>query len=201
MQGIDQSTRRNEFVFRPRLARYDRPAADVEELLRVEGADFIHISCWTILGRRAERVEHLQWTEFLSGCESKEAFLQMMSERSDALADVDVPGIKALLQLRRLSGIAIAGPCFALLVSRLAGRSGSRSTHCVNNMFGKVRWFYRHARKRGRAIAAKVERSWIARRRYKKNIRNEHDLTYEDMRTIEIYHLLLTALEHESRKI
>lgn len=131
--------------FGARLARFDRPAIDLAELLQADGGDFIHLAIWTFLGRRATMTEYQHWYARLAAAPGKPALLFDMSQ-SYQVSDAKhhVPGLLALLKLERLSRIAVIGAIIPM-AHRLPWLSWPLDA--AKRMSGKVRWAYRHSSK------------------------------------------------------
>ena len=141
--------------FRPRLSRFDRPAISVEELFQAEGGDFVHIACWTTLGRRATLTEFAQWFAHVELTGDKIALLSML-RKLPSVRDVQLPtGLRAMLAIQQRSEMPLVGP----LLTRLS----NASTNCkalnwvaplADGVLRKVRCVYRHGKMRLRAGAA-----------------------------------------------
>ena len=134
----------------PTLARFDRPADTLSELLRPDGGDFVFVAFWTMLGRRPSVVEHQSATKALvSSDHNKAALVLALAKRSEVTAAIDeVAGLASYLAIEQSRRVAFIGPvlgwCLAFLV-RL-GLDPRRQGFSLRPV-GKIRWLYRHCRK------------------------------------------------------
>jgi hypothetical protein len=137
--------------FRARLARFDRPAKSLSELLHAEGDDFIHLAAWTVLGRRAAQEEHTDWCAFLASCSedpkgSVIAQLAMQAEISGS--PPPLMELRHYLRIRARRNIPVVGR-FAATVTHfyLCHPALGIPTRFLRKIPGKCRWTYRHSRK------------------------------------------------------
>lgn len=137
--------------FRARLARFDRPAQSLIELLQAEGGDFVHLASWTLLGRRANRTEHAECLAMLSTSphDSKGVLIADLAARAEASGMTpELAGLAHYLRVRARRSTPIVGPLLAMATSLyLHLPILGWPARFVRRIPGKFRWTYRHSRK------------------------------------------------------
>lgn len=137
--------------FRARTARFDRPAASLAELLKGEGAEFIHMAVWTLRGRRADRAEHAELLALLEADPhgGKDAVIAALAADAPAAeTGRSLPGLANYLQLRKRRGTPVVGPLLAGIIALyLRYPRLGWPARFVRSVPGKVRYTYRHSRK------------------------------------------------------
>jgi hypothetical protein len=182
---------------RPRLARFDRPALHIDDLMAAHGEDFVHIAYWTLAGRRAKPEEIKTGIASLDGGMTREHLLMVLAESYQlSPKDTQLPHLKKLLAEQRRRRIPLVGELLISIDSALGNdRTMLRARVYVQRAAGAVRWSYRHSRKAlirtirqlGRPAATIVRRIRPAK--------HANPTTGMSNRAIEIYDLLCRALD------
>jgi len=187
--------------FHARLARYDRPAMDLDELLRGDGDDFVHQAYWTILDRRCTRGEHAAALDQLNaGCAKSALLLDLSRQLAADQALPAVTGLSRLLRLEQRGKLPMVGPMFVAL-SILVERQQwlGWPARFISSVPGKFRWGYRHSRKL--LVRAGGALRLPSRVEMRRTFGVEHASPLPDMspRAVWIYTELCVALDHSSR--
>jgi len=187
-------------VFRARLARYDRPASSLEELLRAEGDDFVHFACWTVLGRRAKRAEHEEWVVTLTKADGKQALLYRLYRECGDRAASGVPSdIRQSMMVYRLSLVPWVGGGLAFVVGYFLKLSWLRaSSDFIRRTPGRMRWLYRHSRKAVFRLAARLRLPHSSKVRRVMQVGHAPVPEGVDARTAELYTALCVAVDRAS---
>lgn len=99
-----------------RLSRYDRPALSYEDLMRVDGADFVHFAVWTMCDRPVTRSEREALLALLAGGKHK-VLMALLAAGGRAPS---VPGLAARVTALHLRQLPLIGPVAAPLRQGLA---------------------------------------------------------------------------------
>lgn len=186
---------------RPRLSRYDRPALTLAELMRAEGADFVHQASWTLHGRRADPVLFAQLFEQMQHGRGKLGVLDLLDRtRPDDQADADLPGLGHMLMLERRRHIPLIG---ALLVNATLFVEQRPAlgwpVRFIRSIPGKIRWAFRHSRKFAVRLASRT--GLPSRVEMRRTFRIGHEPPAADLspRAVWIYQRLCAAIDRSSR--
>lgn len=134
---------------KPRLARFDRPALDLEELMSATGADFVHAAYWSILDRRASPEEVKSGVELLNATMAPEDFLIMLSTGEERCRKkISQLYLDRLLAMQREARPALILVFFDFMDSKLTRRKfGLYARIYAQRIAAVMRWTYRHSRK------------------------------------------------------
>ena len=195
--GIADVVEVEEPPFRARRARFDRPALTLDELMRADGGDFVHLACWTVVGRRATRSEHAAWQLLMAQRDGKIALLNALVRLADT--PPAVPGLAPLLLVHRRAELPWIGPLFAALTRlTLRYRSIGAPARFMRRLPGRVRWTYRHARKALWKLAARLR--FPTRNHIRMALQTGHVAppSGTDPRAVVLYGALCSALDQKT---
>jgi hypothetical protein len=134
---------------KPSLARFDRPALDLEELMSATGSDFVYAAYWSILDRRASPAEVKAGVESLNAAMTREDFLILLANGDEGRRKrISPPYLGRLLAMQRDARLSLVGNFSRFVDGKLMRRKfGLRIRICVQRIAAFMRWSRRHSRK------------------------------------------------------
>lgn len=137
--------------FRARLAKFDRPAKNLRELMEMQDEDFLHASAWSVLGRRISREEYLVLLAKLHGnaVDGKRLVLIELEQKGrEAGFRPVLPGLQNLVLLHQRKQVpVIGGTLAAVTMIFFKFPALTWPIGVARSIPGKFRWTYRHSRK------------------------------------------------------
>ena len=130
---------------RARLAKFDRPAIDLDEMMRATGGDFVHIAYWSLLGRSPTADEYQQWMDGWAEDTCRHFLLEYLLATSKAQGEAanEYPGLERQVAICHRAKLPLAHRVLAVATDVLVLPAIGVS----KNIRGKIRWAYRHTRK------------------------------------------------------